>query len=287
MSFIVFADGTANIPASHLGEISLIPCHYTIDGQSMTYDGNLELFDVKGYYDRIRNGAKVVTSLINTGEFIEAFRPALLKGLDVIYVSMASGISGTFQAARVAAEELMEEFRGRIIRIIDSKTCGMGTGMQVLMAEELREEGYGVEQAADIVNDNVGHACSYFTVDNVGYLVSTGRVSRAVATACSILNIKPILFGSAEARIEQKAICKGRKKSIMMLADKYREKVVDAAKHLVAISHGDCLKDAEELAARIRAIAEPRELMIVEHEPFSGAHVGPGMLGLFFYGDER
>ena len=67
----------------------------------------------------------------------------------------------------------------------------------------------------------------------------------------------------------------------------YAQKQVDAQDRLVAISHGDCLEDAEILAQRIRETAEPKELIIVPHEPFSGAHVGPGMLAVFFYGKER
>ena len=102
-----------------------------------------------------------------------------------------------------------------------------------------------------------------------------------------MLNIKPILYGSADGHIVACGKVRGRKKAIDTLVETYAKKQVDAANHLVAISHGDCLADAQLLAEKVRAVAAPKDILIVPHEPFSGAHVGPGMLALFFYGTER
>ena len=102
-----------------------------------------------------------------------------------------------------------------------------------------------------------------------------------------MLNIKPILYGNKEGQIVSVAKVRGRKKAIDAIVEKYREKRLPIADQLVCISHGDCLGDAEQLAAAVKAETPGVKLVICQHEPFSGSHVGPGMLALFFRGRER
>ena len=63
--------------------------------------------------------------------------------------------------------------------------------------------------------------------------------------------------------------------------------MVDAQNQIIAISHGDCQEEAQALADKVCAIAQPKELIFCPHEPFTGSHVGPGMLALFFFGKGR
>lgn len=287
MSFVVFTDGSANMPASKLDGITLLPCTYTVEGVQKEYLGDVDSFDAHAYYEQLRNGCKITTSLLNTHLFLEHFRQVLEQGQDVIYIAMSSGISGTYQAAVMAKEELEEEFPDRFVHIVDSRGCGFGSGLLAIRAAQLSKERVPVRQAAALVDADVPHMCQYFTVDDLNFLKRSGRVSGATAMIGTVLNIKPILYGTEDGHIVSCGKVRGRKKAIEALVDMYAQKQVDAQDRLVAISHGDCLEDAEILAQRIRETAEPKELIIVPHEPFSGAHVGPGMLAVFFYGKER
>lgn len=287
MSFVVFTDGSANMPASKLDGITLLPCTYTVEGVQKEYLGDVDSFDAHAYYEQLRNGCKITTSLLNTHLFLEHFRQVLEQGQDVVYIAMSSGISGTYQAAVMAKEELEEEFPDRFVHIVDSRGCGFGSGLLAIRAAQLSKEGVPVRQAAALVDADVPHMCQYFTVDDLNFLKRSGRVSGATAMIGTVLNIKPILYGTEDGHIVSCGKVRGRKKAIEALVDMYAQKQVDAQDRLVAISHGDCLEDAEILAQRIRETAEPKELIIVPHEPFSGAHVGPGMLAVFFYGKER
>ena len=103
MSFAVFADGSANLPKSMLEGISLLPCDYTVDGEPYTYWGDVDSFDAHSFYEGLRNGTVVRTTLLNTSLFLSRFAPILTQGIDIIYISMSSGISGTYNAARIAA----------------------------------------------------------------------------------------------------------------------------------------------------------------------------------------
>lgn len=287
MSFVVFADGSANLPASKLEGITLLPCSYTVEGVPQEYLGDMDSFDAHAYFDQLRNGCKITTSLLNSHLFLSHFRTVLEQGQDAVYIAMSSGISGTYQAAVIAKEELEEEFPDRFIHIVDSRGCGFGNGLLAIRAAELSRAGVPVREAAALLDADVPHICQYFTVDDLNFLKRSGRVSGATAAIGTVLNIKPILYGTADGHIISCAKVRGRKKAIDALVEMYAQKQVDAQNRLVAISHGDCLEDAQILAQRIKAVVAPKELLIVPHEPFSGAHVGPGMLAVFFYGKER
>ena len=308
MSFAVFADGSANLPKSMLEGISLLPCDYTVDGEPYTYWGDVDSFDAHSFYEGLRNGTVVRTTLLNTSLFLSRFAPILTQGIDIIYISMSSGISGTYNAARIAAQELMDLYSGRFVHIVDSLGCGFGNGLLAVRAAKLSREGVSAREAATILDQEVPHTCQYFTVDDLNFLKNTGRVSGMSAKIGTVLNIKPILFGDKTGHIISCAKVRGRAKAIETLVKKYEEKRVRSGEQTICISHGDCLQDAkrvrsgeqticishgdclqdaELLASLVREITPEVPITICQHEPFSGAHVGPGMLGLFFRGTER
>lgn len=287
MSFAVFVDGSANLPRSMLKGIQLLPCEYTVDGVPQTYWGDVDSFDGHSFYEDLKKGKVVRTSLLNTQLFLSRFAPILASGTDIIYISMSSGISGTYNAARIAAEELMELYEGRFVHIVDSLGCGFGNGLLAVRAAELSRNGVDVRKAAEILDEEVPHTCQYFTVDDLNFLKNTGRVSGVTAKIATVLNIKPILFGDSTGHIISCAKIRGRKKSIEALAKKFEEKRMITDDQRICISHGNCLEDAQYLADLVHKILPDIPITICMHEPFSGAHVGPGMLGLFFRGTER
>ncbi|MDO4976650.1 MAG: DegV family protein [Eubacteriales bacterium] len=287
MSYITFTDGSANLNRKIAEGIQILPCDYYVDDKALIYDGDLDHFDYHAYYEKLRNNSMIRTSLLNTQRFIDAFEPVLKEGNDVIYIAMASGISGTYQAAKLAASELMEDYPDRFVHIVDSKTCGLGSGMQAIKSAELSRQGMTATEAASILDEYAEHCCSYFTVDDLNFLKRTGRVSGATALIGTALSIKPILYGTSEAVIVSCEKVRGRKKSITALASIYKKKAINPEENIVYISHGDCEEEANILAEKVRAAHQPKDIVICPHEPFSGAHVGPGMLGIFFYGEER
>lgn len=289
MSYVVFTDGCSNLPGDLINrfDIHVLPCSYVMDGEPGVYEGDIDTFDTHTYYEKLRKGSEMKTSLLNTQLFLDYFRPELEKGLDVIYVGLSSGVSGTLQAAQIAANMLNEEYADRTVRVVDSLGAGFGTGLLSCRAAELRNEGKSVHEAADILDGEVPKLLQFFTVDDLNFLKRTGRVSGATAAIGTVLNIKPLLWGDPTGHIVAYSKCRGRSKAIDAIVEQYRTKAVDPQNQRIAISHGDCQEEAEYLAKRICEIAQPKELIIVPHEPFTGAHVGPGMLALFFFGAER
>ena len=289
MSFVIFTDGCSNLPGSVLNQrqIRTLPFTYTINGRQTTYSGDIESFDAHAHYELLRAGELIQTSLANSQQFLDHFRPVLAEGLDVIYIGMSSGISGTYQASAIAAAELMAEFPGRRVRTVDSLGADFGPGLLTILAAQLRDAGKTADETAAFLDRKKMDLCEFFTVDDLMFLRRTGRLSTTGALVGTMLGIKPILRGDEEGHIVVCQKCRGRKKAVETLAQLYERRVVDAANQTVAISHGDCLEDAQALADRIRAIAEPKELIFCPHEPVTGSHVGPGMLAIFFFGEGR
>ncbi len=289
MSYTIFTDGCSNLPSALLSglDIRVLPCNYVLDGVPGTFGGDIDTFDSHAFYEKLRGGSVMKTSLLNTHLFLTHFRPELEKVQDVIYVGMSSGISGTIQAARIAADELLEEFPERTVRVIDSLGAGFGTGLLTCRASDLRAEGKTAGEAADILDKEVMQLLQFFTVDDLNFLKRTGRVSGATAAIGTVLNIKPLLWGDPTGHIVALQKCRGRKKAIDAIVELYRTRAVHPENQRIAISHGDCPEEAQLLASRICEICQPKELYICPHEPVTGSHVGPGMLALFFFGEKR
>ena len=289
MSFVVFTDGCSNLPGSVLSrhEIRILPFTYTINGEKVEYDGNIDSFDAHAHYELLRAGELIQTSLANSQQFMDHFRRVLEEGKDVVYIGMSSGISGTYQASSIAADELRDEFPQRRIRTVDSLGAGFGPGLLTILAAQMRDEGKTADETADFLDQKKMDLCEFFTVDDLMFLRRTGRLSTTGALVGTMLGIKPILRGDEEGHIVVFQKCRGRKKAVDTLAQLYETRVVDAANQIVAISHGDCLEDAQALADKICAVAQPKELIFCPHEPVTGSHVGPGMLAVFFFGTGR
>ena len=289
MSFCLFADSGCNLPERKLTEnrITVIPFPMVIDGNETESPKYPDGFDGKSYYTRLKEGMEVKTSLINADRFLQAFRPALSEGNDVLYVGISSGITGTVQSASIAAMQLMEEYPGRRVCVVDSMGAGLGTGLLVLRAADYNAGGLSAEQAAVKLKYDAENLCEYFTVDDLMFLKNTGRVSGAAAAIGTMLQIKPMLRGDEKGHIVVCGKIRGRKKAIDELSAVYEKRVVNPERQRIAISHGNCLEEAQRLAQRLREIAPPRELILSMHEPLTGAHVGPGMLAVFFFGTGR
>ena len=285
MSFAIFTDTSANLPTPLLRQhgVTAIPFSYYIDGNEFTCT-DTDNFDASAFYGSIRRGTVVSTSLINPGRYYENMLPAIQAGQDILFVGMSSGISGSYGAARLAAAQLREEFPGRQIETVDTLGASLGEGLLVMHAVERREEGWSLSSVTEELQSMKMNMCQVFTVDDLMHLRRTGRLSNVGAVVSTVLNIKPLLKGNENGNIVSFAKIRGRRRSIDAIADNYDRLVEHADLQTVGIAHADCAGDAEYLASLLRRNKPPRDFLIVDYEPVTGSHVGPGALALFFMG---
>ena len=281
----IFTDTSANLPASYIQKYALrvIPLTYLIGGVEAHQDPTVD-FDGKAYYDAMRSGTSVTTAMINIAGFLEPLREALAAGDDAIYIGMSGGISGTAHAASLAVEELKEEFPERKVASIDTYAASLGEGLLVVEAARMLENGASFDEIVEKISQRRHVMCQYFTVDDLAYLERGGRVSKAAAIVGTVLKIKPLLRGDEEGKIVQLAKVRGRKAGMEELVKLYDQLVEDRSAP-VGISHASSPADALHIATRLRQVGCTGEILTVCHEPVTGAHVGPGMLSVYFYSE--
>ena len=283
----LYTDTSANLPLALLREydIAVIPFSYTVNGVAEDYSEETD-FDGKAFYDAMRRGAEVKTSMVNPATAAAFFERALAQGDDVLYVGMSGGISGTAHAAALAAEELREKYPHAKIMTIDTYAASLGEGLQVLEAAELLRAGRSFEEVGDRILARRPHMCQFFTVDDLNYLKRGGRISGAAALVGSVLGIKPILRGDETGHIVSCGKVRGNKKAYAELADYFDKRALDNTAR-IGIAHADNREGTDYLLGLLRERGFTGECLEVYYEPVTGAHVGPGTVALFFYGTEK
>lgn len=285
--FVIFTDSACDLSAEFLSELE-------IEFLSLTFrfsDDNLEYsngdMSVASFYERMRGGGVAKTSAVNSQSFLEAFKKTFDDENDILYVGFSSGLSTTFNSARMAANELVNEYPDRKVRVVDSLCASAGLGLLLKMVADARDSGATLDEAADYAESIKMSVCHWFTVDDLVYLKRGGRVSPTVAFVGNVLGIKPVMHVDNDGHLVNCTKVRGRKTAINALADKYTELAKTPDRGYVYISHGDCKKDAELLAEIIKTRHGNEVELITDVGPVIGAHSGPGTLALFFIGKER
>lgn len=279
----LFTDTSANLTKNIMDEynIKVIPFGYSVNGEEISYKDTVD-FDGKKFYDAMRGGADVKTSMINISLISESLEEELNQGNDVIYITMSGGISGTAHSAKLAAEELREEYKERKIAVINSLAASLGEGLQVIRAAKYLKAGASFEEVVNYCEDMKNKICQYFTVDDLEYLKRGGRISHLASAVGTVLKIKPVLRGDEDGKIVMCAKIRGRKNALSSLAD-YYEKLCEDKSSDIGIAHADDESDASHLLEILKERGFKGNCLTVCYEPVTGAHVGPGTVALFFF----
>lgn len=293
--FQIVVDSAANIPAELVKkyDIRVISFVNYVNGQPLTCfdpDLTMEQERVKGkeYYDALRAGAEIKTGLISSGDFEECFRSIMEKNEDVLYFSLSKNISGTFNSARIAAQELMENPpMGRKIRMIDSLNASLAQGILAIYASEMRSRGMDFDTIADTLETYPAKMNGIFTVGDLKYLAKTGRLSDSAALIGNILSIKPILRGNKDGYIVQYKKCRGRKAALNTLVSLVCETIIDPKEQIIGIAHADSYEDSLYVMEEIQKRIQVRRFINTSYDYCTGSHVGPDTIALFYMAKDR
>lgn len=293
--FEIFVDSAANIPAELVKafKIKVLSFVNLVNGKEMTcFDPDLtpeeERQKGKDYYDMVRAGADIKTGLISSGVFEDAFREALEADKDVLYFSLSKNISGNYNSARIAAQDLMESGNyTRKIRMIDSLNASLAQGILAIYASEMREKGMAFDEVADILETYPAKMNGVFTVGDLKYLARTGRLSGTAAVIGNVLSIKPILRGNKDGYIVQYKKCRGRKSALNELISLVCNNIVEPEKQIIGIAHADAYEDSLYIMEKIQKRVKVRGFINTSYDFCTGSHVGPDTLALFFMGKDR
>lgn len=293
--FQIVVDSAANIPAELVKkyDIRVISFVNYVNGQPLTCfdpDLTMEQERVKGkeYYDALRAGAEIKTGLISSGDFEECFRSIMENNEDVLYFSLSKNISGTYNSARIAAQELMENPpMGRRIRMIDSLNASLAQGILAIYASEMRSQGMDFDTIANTLETYPARMNGIFTVGDLKYLAKTGRLSGSAALVGNILSIKPILRGNKDGYIVQYKKCRGRKAALNTLVSLVCETIIDPKEQIIGIAHADSYEDSLYVMEEIQKRIQVREFINTSYDYCTGSHVGPDTIALFYMAKDR
>lgn len=284
--FAITTDNNSDLPMTYLKEhdVGLMSLSYTVDGQ--TYDAHHPMPDVD-FYARMRAGAMPTTAQVNPEEARRVLEQALGTHDCVLHIAFSSGLSGSYQSARIAAMELQEQYPDKQIVVVDSLAASLGQGLLVHIAVQMRDAGQSFQQTVDWCMENRLHVVHLFTVDDLFHLYRGGRVSKATAIVGSMLNMKPVLHVDDEGKLVAVGKMRGRKRALDDLVKRMGEQIGGYENKTFFISHGDCLADAEYVRDQVQEKFGISDCLINFVGPSIGAHSGPGTIALFFLGKQR
>jgi len=280
--FTIITDSSCDLPQEYLAKhnIKVLPIPLTID------DAEYNLTSLKEFYDTLRAGGVAKTSLINSEAFIEAFTEYAAAKKDALYICLSSGLSGTYQAARLALDEVKETYADCNLFPVDSISATAVQSLLVLQAVKKREEGLTAQETAVYLEEQKHKTMGIVTVDDLMYLYRGGRLSKLSALGGSLLSIKPIIVIQPDGTLALKEKARGRQAAFKNLVNRLKRSVAPGKTlDTVLIPHTDCEADAQKLAEMVKEAVSVREVIVSMMSPVIGAHVGPGALALVFEAD--
>lgn len=287
--YVIVTDSSCDLPDKLAGELEVVvlPLSFHLNGKDYRNYLDEREMPIREFYAHIRAGEQCTTSAVNVDAYKSAMEPLLRQGKDILNIAFSSGLSATYSSAKIACEELAEQYPERKVFAVDTLAASLGQGLLVSLAAERKRAGESIDEVRAWVEENKLHICHWFTVDDLNHLKRGGRISGATALFGTMLSIKPVMHVDNEGHLIPMGKVRGRRASLDALADHMEETAVDPASQTVFISHGDCREDAEYLAGEIRRRMGVEKFVIGNCGPVIGAHSGPGTMALFFFGTRR
>lgn len=284
MAFKIITDSASDVSREMIEKYSLhvIPTPVTIEGTDY-FDGETIFPDE--FYKIQAEGKDIKTYHVSQYMFEEHFRPFAQAKDEVLYICFSTGIAGTFQAANLAKETILEEYPDFKITIIDSKCASMGFGLVVYKLLKMQENGADKEliiEAAQYFCDHMKHAVAVRTLD---YLMKGGRISRTSAIAGTMLDIKPIIEVDENGLLQATEKVRGWNKAIKRIVDIGKEKGTAFDRQIIGVAHGMEPESYEKLKTLLQEELHVKGFMETRIGCAIGAHTGPGIVA-FVYQDE-
>ena len=288
MAIKIVTDSSCDLGINFIEEnnIELIPLLLNLDGETLKDDLGKSL-GYREFYEKLRAGSMPSTSQINIYTFEEKFKELLDKGYEILYIGLSSALSGTFNSANMARNNILEENPNAKIAVVDSISVSMGLGMLIKKACKMIEEGKMLEDIVQWIEENKNKVIHAILVDDLKHLKRGGRVSASTAAVGSILNIKPLLKLNNSGAVEVSEKIKGKKKGLKRLASIVKENAINIENEILYIMHGDVLEEAQYLKEIILQELNFKDVKVEYIGTVIGTHGGPGTIATVFWGNER
>lgn len=288
--YMILTDATADSIESIINAyqyVDIIPMTLTIDNKEYIFGGDNGTISAEKFYNLQRKNKYAYTSAVPPGMYYHYFEKYLSQGFDIIYFCFSSGMSSTYQSARLIADELLEEYPKCSITCIDTLNGSTPEGFLVKEAIRKKEEGYNYFELIHWANDHRSRIGVYFSVDVLNHLEHGGRLSKTAAVVGNTLQIKPVLTINSKGKLDVIAKQMGMHKALNLLVEKMEEEWNPDESKYVLICHGDDAKTANKLKDTVLKKFPSAQIEMGFVDPIIGAHTGPGMISLCFWSKIR
>lgn len=269
----VVTDSTAYLPAvqASAAHVTVVPVQVVVGGETFD-ETEVSSADIA---DALREWRPISTSRPSPSAFVEVYQRLALEGAEeIVSVHLSGAMSATVESAELAAKEVSVP-----VRVVDSRSIGMGLGFPVLAAAQAAASGADADRVEQIVRDRSESASVLFYVDTLEYLRRGGRIGKAAALLGSALSVKPLLY-LVDGNVTPLEKVRTTSKALARMEELAIERVGDGAAD-VAVQHLANPDRAHALAARIQERADGAVAVTVgEVGAVVGAHVGPGMIAV-------
>lgn len=285
MSYLIVMDASADIDSKVFLEedIRFIPMQYSLNEEMRESKGIESEELLKSFYDSQRSGELTKTTQITPYQYINFFSKLLNEGYSILYLSLSSGLSSTYQSAMLAASELNDEHKDEKVYVVDSLGATGGIGVLLELACKYRKEGKSIEENCALLNNAKLKLHHFFMVQDLMYLRRGGRVSGATAVVGTVLGIKPILKIDENGKLVNFAKRRGNKLALEELAKLFNENY-ELNDSPIYIVDGDAKELGDFLASEIKKLIPEAVVKRNMLSPIIGAHTGPGLVAVCFIG---
>lgn len=289
MDYLIYADVSIDIDAEFAKEndMKYIPMEYVL-GEDNFYckapESNEMMHD---YYEKLRQKITTHTSQITPSHYIDIFEPLVKEGKKILYISLSSGLSNTYESALMAVQTIQEDYENACIEVVDSLGATGGMGLMAEMAVRNREAGMDCAQNAAWLRAHANNVNYWFEVEDLMYLKRGGRVSAATAIMGTALNIKPILTIDKTGHLQTIDKKRGAKTAIKSMFERFEANFDEDTCEVVYVSCADCMDNANLLRDMILEAHPDAKVRVTMLSPIIGAHTGPDMVALIYFGSER
>ena len=208
-NYVIITDSGTDLSREMAAEYDVKVIDLTVSIEGMAPVPNSQV-DPKELYALLRDKKSASTAAVNQESFKEIMEEYLQKGSDVLYIGFSSGLSYTFTAGKLAAEELSEKYPDRKVYAVDTLSASLGEGLLVYIAAMMKKNGSDIDEVRDYVESHKLNLCHWFTVDDLFFLKRGGRVSGATAVVGTMLGIKPVMHVDDEGKLIKVSVARGR-----------------------------------------------------------------------------
>lgn len=289
-NFAILIDSTGDLSRDlrEKYDIDYLRFTFSVDGgssviASLDYDQGLSHHD---FYQTMRDGKRIFTSQVTEQECLERFAPLLKDGKDILYIACSSGLSASVNVAEKVAQRLMGEYSGRKIVCFDSLISGYAQGDMAIKASKMRKEGKTLDEVVSFLTENRLRFNQFASVKDLTALKKAGRVTASSAFFGNIFSVKPILISDTKGHNFAIEKVKGRKASLVHIADMAVDACLDPEHETFYIANADCEEEANISKEEILRRLPSAKIVCGNIGPMIGASTGPGTVSVYVYGKE-